>query len=416
MQETGEFILNEARSRLDFLKDLYKLSEYLYHETPYEIRNKISSDSNCLSLFLSTLIQSLANNIYWFNGITFQIADQNGEVDVKNVIFKKEVSKDQKSYKVGIYYAVDDGTNEDITIYEKCERKTIIITQNNLAGGLRFEPEFLTAAIVSIITMYVKEENLLNKEGQACAFLSRMLMSYHPYTYNHSVINLYLMDRIDELLRKGGLQNDKRRLNLRHERFRNAILLHDIGKIFWPISILDAVGGKSPLMDEYIKYHTIIGGATIYSFLSEHLSPDTLGLFLSMIIWHHEDFYHKNTYPEREEIIEIFHKFCIPEYKKAEVSMEKKLYVSSMIDEAMKYNPVMGRCTCDICLLRIIDSLSAMTTTREYQVTQFIDDALEQIKKENKYCPLIKDLLHKDMLGYSSGHIQYDRCPRQEFN
>ncbi len=231
------------------------------------------------------------------------------------------------------------------------------------------------------------------------------------------------MERLDEALKTGGLYDDRRKINLNYNRMRYACLLHDFGKVYWPVKIIDATG-KDPLIAAYIKLHPILGCMTIYYFLRNYLPPEILGRITAVILWHHERFDRSDNYPESQEIVKMFRDFhsCYmlgnpgenpaPDSLSADLSND---YFIKFIKEVINYHPVLGKCTCEICWMRLCDSLSSMITTREYQLTKFIEESIKEFVKLGEYCPQLSELMHRALLGYSSGNAIYEKCPRQEF-
>lgn len=172
-----------------------------------------------------------------------------------------------------------------------------------------------------LVRRYIDVKEKLNRE--IVSMLVKALEYYDKYTQGHS-------ERVARLCRKMA-----QRIGLPESELELAALLHDVGKIYVPQSILNKEGHLNDHEFELVKQHPVKG----YELVS---SIDGMERIAKIILYHHER-YDGNGYPIG--------------LRDAEIPLESQI-------------------------IFISDSFDAMTTTRPYRKTPMsVKQAIEEIKR-----------------------------------
>ncbi len=418
MTDYNEIIMRNFREKLQYIKLMNSLMSYAWKRA---MERGIEDSSIRLKFMVNYVLSRLS--LRPTENFEYSILERSIVIDTSDVVYRNTLRLKNSGAIINILYVSDSGFTRGGADREIFEGLTVVIRQSPFALNYNYEPRFRMSVMVALLIMFLSGENIGVAEDRIYKFLCRILMTYHPYTHNHSVANLLLMERLDEVLKSGGLYDNRRKIDLNYNRMRYACLLHDFGKVYWPIRVIDATG-RDPLISTYMRLHPILGCMTIYFFLNEYLPPELLGRIIAVILWHHEKFDRADIYPDNREVQDLFRDFhrrfmvmnrrdgADPDGMPFDYSND---YYNKFIGEVINYHPVLGRCTCEICWMRLCDSLSSMITTREYQLTKFIDESIKEFVDMDEYCPQLRELMHRALLGYSSGNAIYEKCPRQGF-
>jgi putative nucleotidyltransferase with HDIG domain len=182
--------------------------------------------------------------------------------------------------------------------------------------------------------------------------ISELFNKLDSSTYNHSI---RVMDIAIEV---------EKYLNLSDKNLSHAALLHDIGKIYVPMKILDKVGKLSPLERELLNLHSYAG----YMILKDYGFAEDI---CRIVLYHHGlnpvmirpiDRYNNNSVLEQSFMLHSIDEFealtsdrpyhrGVPAYKALEIMLKEENhhpkvleYISKVLEKELPANSALHRC------------------------------------------------------------------------
>lgn len=220
-------------------------------------------------LAASTLTENLPDR-----GVIIQLWNRR-EADVFEAAAGPEMSSDLFSVKLG------QGATR--------AGEVTLDAQSSSGQTLTTEDRHWIFAFASIVTAATREfhSRSEHRSGQLATVLSlaRLLERRDPTLGRHfDRLRSHCRTVAEELKRSGSPGVDSDFI----ENLSCACILHDIGKVAIPDSILLKSGGLSPEEWEVTKTHTLIGAATLDEVLEEHGDQHILAMGRDIALQHHE--------------------------------------------------------------------------------------------------------------------------------
>ncbi|WP_199615350.1 HD-GYP domain-containing protein [Paenibacillus alkalitolerans] len=167
--------------------------------------------------------------------------------------------------------------------------------------------------------------------SDVCSFLMKRLCSHHLPTYHHSLrVAMYSFSIADKV----GFNEQEKEILLR------SALLHDIGKLMVPHTILEKKEELQPQELEIIRGHSYLGVEMLRDLINEELVDSDI------IMYHHENL-DGSGYPlgKREKDLSLL-----------------------------------------VRIVRVVDSYDRMTWNRGYNVPRTSEEALTELYRWNDVC------------------------------
>ncbi len=191
MTDYSEIILSDFRESLRHINLVNILMRDAWKRTTERgIEERTVRFKFMMNYFLSRL------SVRPYENFEHSIYEGSVFVDISDIVYKNTIhikgkpDNKEKPITINILYLKNSGFQSSVTNRERFEGITVVIQQNQFALSYNYDPRFRMSVMVAQLIMFLTEESTSMPEERILKFLSRILMIYHPYTYNHSVANL----------------------------------------------------------------------------------------------------------------------------------------------------------------------------------------------------------------------------------